>query len=79
MHESSLKFLRCPRCGSGLDLAVIKQTADVDEGFLECDRCDLRLPIVDKIPIMWDDFARYLSEAQSWRTAASNGKPSGHE
>lgn len=62
MHESSLEFLRCPRCGSALDLTVFEKSAEIDEGFLECDRCCLRFPVIDRIPVLWDDFAGYLSD-----------------
>ena len=62
MHESSLEFFKCPRCGSALDVIILWQTAEIDEGFLDCDICSLRFPIIGKIPILWDDFARYISE-----------------
>ena len=61
MFESSLEFLRCPRCGSKLELDVLKQDKEIDEGFLECKKCNLRFPIIKKIPILWDDFSKYLS------------------
>ena len=62
MHDSSLKFFKCPRCGSTLDVIILWQTAEIDEGFLDCNTCSLRFPIIGKIPILWDDFARYISE-----------------
>lgn len=61
MHESSLEFLRCPKCTTKLDLDVYLQSNEIDEGFLECHNCKLLFPIIEKVPILWNDFANYLS------------------
>lgn len=62
MHEFSLNFLRCVRCGSELDLDILKKETEIEEGFLECKKCLLCFPIIKKIPILWDDFSKYISE-----------------
>ncbi len=62
MHEFSLNFLRCVRCGSELELDVFKKETEIEEGILECKKCTLYFPIIKKIPIIWDDFSKYLSE-----------------
>lgn len=49
------------RCGKKLSLEVLKKDAEIREGFLFCAYCDLHFPIIDKIPILWDDFTIYLS------------------
>jgi len=61
MLESSVKFLRCVRCGSKLELDVFKLVQEIEEGILECKKCNLVFPIIEKIPILWDDFSKYLS------------------
>jgi len=61
MLESSVKFLRCVRCGSELELDVFKLVQEIEEGILECKKCNLVFPIIEKIPILWDDFSKYLS------------------
>ena len=61
MLESSVKFLKCVRCGSNLELDVFKLDHEIKEGILECKKCNLVFPIIDKIPILWDDFSKYLS------------------
>lgn len=61
MHESSLKYICCVRCGKKLSLEVLKKDTEITEGFLFCTSCDLCFPIIGKIPILWDDFAIYLS------------------
>ena len=62
MHEFSLNLLRCVRCGSKLELDVFKKETEIDEGILECKKCTLCFPIIKKIPIIWDDFSKYISE-----------------
>ena len=62
MLESSLEFFRCVRCGSKLELDVLKIDKEIEEGILECDKCNLIFPIIKKIPILWDDFSKYLSD-----------------
>jgi len=62
MHELSLNFLRCVRCGSKLELDVFKKEIEIEEGILECKKCTLCFPIIKKIPIIWDDFSKYISE-----------------
>jgi SAM-dependent methyltransferase/uncharacterized protein YbaR (Trm112 family) len=62
MHEFSLNFLRCIRCGSKLEIDVFKKETEIEEGILECKKCTLCFPIIQKIPIIWDDFSKYISE-----------------
>ncbi|NNL58452.1 MAG: Trm112 family protein, partial [Nitrosopumilus sp.] len=61
MLESSMEFIRCARCGARLELEILSQNKEIDEGILECKKCSLRFPIIEKIPILWDDPAEYLS------------------
>lgn len=61
MLESSLEFFRCVRCGSKLELDVFKLDKEIVEGILECKNCNLIFPILQKIPVLWDDFSEYLS------------------
>ena len=61
MLESSLQFLRCVRCNSELELNAFKLDQEIEEGILECKKCNLEFPVIEKIPILWDDFSKYLS------------------
>jgi SAM-dependent methyltransferase len=56
-----LDYLRCIKCGSKLELDVFKQQREVEEGLLDCKKCNSLYPIIDKIPILWDDFTNYIS------------------
>ncbi len=56
-----MDYLRCINCGSVLELEVFKKYVEIEEGILECKKCKSLYPIIEKIPILWDDFANYLS------------------
>ena len=61
MQEFSLNYLRCIKCGSVLELDVFKKQIEIEEGMLECKKCNSLYPIIEKIPILWDDFSIYIS------------------
>ena len=61
MKEFSLDYLCCIRCGSKLELDIIKKHQEIDEGFLKCKNCKSVYPIIEKIPILWNDFGNYLA------------------
>jgi SAM-dependent methyltransferase len=61
LKEFSLDYLRCINCGSVLELEVFKKHVEIEEGILECKKCKSLYPIIEKIPILWDDFANYIS------------------
>ena len=61
MHDFSLQHLRCVRCGSKLDSDIFYKESEIIEGILECPRCKLLFPILEKVLILWDDFSTYLS------------------
>lgn len=61
MHDYSLAFLKCVRCSSNLEIEILKEKNEIEEGFLYCKNCKAKYPILQKIPILWDDFSAYLS------------------
>jgi len=61
LKEFSLDYLRCIRCSSKLELDLFKKQIEIEEGILECKKCHSLYPIVEEIPILWDDFANYIS------------------
>ena len=65
MLESTIEFLRCVKCHSKLELDAFKIENEIVEGILECKKCKLVFPIIEKIPIMWDDFSNYLSNRKT--------------
>ena len=60
MHEFCVEYLRCVRCRGRLELEALVEGPDITEGFLHCYRCHLDFPVVDGVPILWDDFAGYV-------------------
>ena len=77
MLESSLKFIKCPNCNSKLNIEVYQSKEEINEAILECNKCQLIFPIIDKIPIMFTDFKKYISEhrilsGKFYRLASSN-------
>jgi 2-polyprenyl-3-methyl-5-hydroxy-6-metoxy-1,4-benzoquinol methylase/uncharacterized protein YbaR (Trm112 family) len=62
LKEFSLDYLRCVKCGSKLELDVFKKQKEIEEGILECKKCKSLFPIIEKIPILWDDFTNYISK-----------------
>ena len=62
MLESSLKFIKCVNCNSKLKIQIYKKKEEIDEGILICSKCQTLFPIIDKIPIMFIDFRKYISE-----------------
>jgi uncharacterized protein YbaR (Trm112 family) len=62
LKEFSLDYLRCIKCGCKLELDVFKKQREIEEGFLECKKCKSIYPIIEKIPILWDDFTNYISK-----------------
>ncbi|MCV0409237.1 methyltransferase domain-containing protein [Nitrosopumilus sp.] len=61
MLEHTPEFLRCVGCGSKLELDILQMNKEIEEGILECKKCILAFPIIEKIPILWNDFSKYLS------------------
>ena len=62
MNESTLKFIKCPKCNGILDLEIYENKKEIIEGILKCDKCELIFPIIDKIPIIFTNFKKYISE-----------------
>lgn len=60
LYEFSLEYIRCVRCKSKIELETLSKSNQIDEGFLFCQKCNLLFPIIQKIPILWDDFTNYL-------------------
>lgn len=53
--------MRCVKCHSKLECETLLESLEIEDGFLHCKGCGLTFPIIDTIPILWNDFAAYLS------------------
>ena len=65
MLESTISILRCVDCGSKLELEILEFDHEIEEGIFTCVKCGLQYPIIEKIPIIWNNFASYLSLRKS--------------
>jgi uncharacterized protein YbaR (Trm112 family) len=61
MHQFSLEYLRCVNCYGVLDMEILEQSNEIEEGFLICNNCNSTYPIISKISIIQSDLTSYLS------------------
>ena len=61
MHQFSLEYLRCVNCYGTLEMEILEQSHEIEEGFLICNNCNNIYPIISKIPIIQSDLVSYLS------------------
>lgn len=52
MLESSLEFIRYVRCGAKLDLEVLNQNQEIEEGTLKCKKRNLQFSIIEKTSLL---------------------------
>ena len=85
MKRDLMELLACPMCRSEkLELIVLSESEEVDEGVIACKACGRYYPIIDTIPVMLPDQLRDkkedLSFLERWRgnlprRVVSEGKP----
>lgn len=61
MHESSLQYVRCVKCGHRLELESFEVKSEVIEGLLSCMRCNGVYPIISSIPFLVEDLSLFFS------------------
>ncbi len=52
MKHSLMEILRCPKCKGELELKIIREEEEIEEGSLKCSKCNITYPIEDGIPNM---------------------------
>jgi 2-polyprenyl-3-methyl-5-hydroxy-6-metoxy-1,4-benzoquinol methylase/uncharacterized protein YbaR (Trm112 family) len=65
LKEFTLDYIRCIKCNSKLELDAFKKHKEIEEGFLYCTNCECIYPIIERIPIIWNDFSSYLSNRRT--------------
>ena len=60
MNQENSQFIFCVKCKGNLDLKILIETSEIDEGFLFCENCHLKFPIISKIPILLEDLSQFL-------------------
>lgn len=61
MHESSLQYVRCVKCGHQLKLESFESNSEVVEGLLSCVNCNGVYPIISSIPFLIEDLSLFFS------------------
>ncbi|MBI3639354.1 MAG: methyltransferase domain-containing protein [Thaumarchaeota archaeon] len=61
MHQFSLEYVRCVNCYGTLETEILGQSDEIEEGFLVCNNCGNKYPIISKIPILYSNLTSYLS------------------
>jgi Raf kinase inhibitor-like YbhB/YbcL family protein len=61
MRDFSLDYLRCVNCNNTLEIEILEQSYEIEEGFLICNNCGNKYPIISKIPILYFTLTSYLS------------------
>jgi uncharacterized protein YbaR (Trm112 family) len=61
LHDSSLKYLKCVKCGYELELENFEKKNEIVEGILECTNCFNKYPIISSIPFLIEDLTSYFS------------------
>ena len=65
MNRKNSQFVFCVKCNCALTLDVIDETSEINEGFFLCNNCNLKFPIISKIPILVENLSHFLSNRSS--------------
>ena len=69
MKRDLMELLACPMCRSEeLELMVLAESVEIDEGVIACGGCGRYYPIIDTIPVMLPDQLRDREEDLSFLT-----------
>ena len=53
------------KCKGTLTLDVFDETSEINEGFFLCNNCNLKFPIISKIPILVENLSKFLANRSS--------------
>lgn len=65
MNQENLKFLFCVKCKDTLDLEILNESSEINEGFLYCKNCRLKFPIILKIPLLLENLSGFIENRSS--------------
>ena len=65
MKPKNFQFLFCIKCNGALNLEILNESDEVDEGFLYCEKCKMKFPIISKIPIVLENLSQFLENRPS--------------
>jgi len=65
MNQKNSQFLFCIKCNGKLDLEILNESSEINEGFLYCKKCKLKFPIISKIPLMLENIRQFIENRPS--------------
>ena len=65
MNEKNSHFIFCVKCKGDLSLEILDKTSEINEGFFFCKNCQLKFPIISKIPILIVNLSEFLRNRSS--------------
>jgi len=65
MNPENSQFLFCIKCNATLDLEILDESSEINEGLLYCKKCKLKFPIISKIPLMLENLPQFLQNRPS--------------
>ena len=65
MQKENFQLLFCVKCKGMLDLEILNEASEITEGFLYCEKCHLKFPIISKIPIILENLPQFLESRSS--------------
>jgi len=65
LNRKNSQFVFCVKCKCALTLDVFDETSEINEGFFLCNNCNLKFPIISKIPILVENLSHFLSNRSS--------------
>ena len=65
MNPKNSQFLFCIKCKGKLNLEILNESSEVNEGFLCCKKCKLKFPIISKIPLILENLSQFIENRPS--------------
>ncbi len=65
MNPKTSQFLFCIKCKGKLNLEILNESTEVNEGFLYCKKCKMKFPIISKIPLILENLSQFLENRPS--------------
>ena len=65
MNPKNSQFLFCIKCKGSLNLEILNESSEVNEGFLYCKKCKLKFPIISEIPLILENLSQFIENRPS--------------
>ena len=65
MNKKNSQYVFCTKCNGNLELEILDETTEINEGFFICKICHLKFPIISKIPILIQNLNQFLEHRPS--------------